>query len=509
MLTRFPPAFVIHPPEDNQVIYGTEPTSFWAPSRPPSRTNDRSPMSRLVDLTANQYSTDTPTNLQEEEAHLQRAITESLNASGVQSPQTMPLPPPPPLPQQTGVTSSGGNSVYFGPANRPDYDPDEWAMVRLKSHGSDPEPALRTRKPGMPVLLRHRDDMTWSKHRIGALLMILHQIPAARNALLQTGEPPAYGYGSKKDWWKGQAILPPGQPEPDGWETEKRPSWSDELHRLMAFLDATDRSYGTADILANTRYERTMDSSDPEKDFFFSFFDLQYSIGTRQNMEVLNSTVEIVGLDDLLHQGGDNFALLDLIVTKDSNPMPETLYEVLDQLFFADLRQAMEDTTTSRMAWILEASDVFTFRFPADDGLPQPIEFPETFYADRYMKVNGAKAQALQKDMLKLFRAIDANMRKESALIRWSNPKTDKVYDRRTITKAAVLRCQGKIRKVKERAFWRQHEQESKEENFYLPEHTGEPSLLPDEANVVAHYEAKIRELEAKVAEIERVMNGM
>ncbi|KAL2262833.1 hypothetical protein VTK26DRAFT_9354 [Humicola hyalothermophila] len=500
------PSFAIHA-EDNPVLYGTEPNSFYAPSRPPSRTNDRSPMSRLTDITANEYTTDAPSNLQEEEAHLQRAITESLSVSGVQSPQAMPLPPPPPLPQQTGVTSNGETSVYFGPANRPDYDPDEWAMVRLKRHGDDPEPAFRTRKPGMPVLLRCREDVAWSKHRIGALLMILHQIPAARNALLQTGVPPAYGYGNKSDWWKGQAILPPARSEPDGWETESSPAWSDELHRLIAFLDGTERSYGTADILARTRYERTMESSDPEKDFFCSFYDLQYSIGTRENMEVLTSTVEILGLEDLSHQGGDHFNFLDLMVSKDASPMPETLYQVLDSLFFADLQQAMEDTSIARMAWIIQASDVLTFRFQGDDGLPRPIEIPETFYADRYMSTNGTRTQKLQKDMLKLYRAIDANMRKESSLIRWVNPKTDKSYDRRVITKTAVHRCQEKIRKIKNRAFWRRHEQESQEEDYYLPEHTGEPSLLPDEASVVEHYETTIRQLEKKVADIERVMN--
>ena len=47
-------------------------------------------MTRLVDATAGEYNTDAPSNRQEEEDHLMRAINESLTASGVQSPPTYP-----------------------------------------------------------------------------------------------------------------------------------------------------------------------------------------------------------------------------------------------------------------------------------------------------------------------------------------------------------------------------------------------------------------------------------
>ena len=384
-------------------------------------------------------------------------------------------------------------------------------MVRLKNHDSDPEPALRVRKEGAPALLRCRGDLEWSKHRIGALLMIFHQIPAARNALLQSGEPPSHGYGNKSDWWKGEPIQLPGQAEPSGWENEGTRPWQDELHRLMALLDATERSYGTADFLARTRYAKTMETSDPEKDFFQSFNDLHANAGTSDILEALFSFVEVVALDDLALQAEDSFGLLDLQVSKDTTPMPETLYDVLDLVFLADPRQVREDPSTARMAWIVGASDVITCRFQGDDGLPKPIEIPETLYIDRYMKSNGPTVQALQRDMMTLYKAFDASFQKEKSLISWVDPQTNRVYDRRAITKSAARRCQDKIRKIKNRAYWRKHEQEpaSEEGEYYLPEHAGEPSFQPDEARVVAHYEAKIRELEEKLAEIERVMSGM
>jgi len=468
-------------------------------------------MSRLVDATAAEFSTVAPSSRQEEEDHLQRAINESLNASGVQSPQTFP-PPPPPLPQQSGViTNNGDSSVHFGPANRPDYDPDEWAMVRLGNQESDPDPSLRARKEGAPVLLRCRFDISWKTHRVGPLLMIYQQIPAVRNAFLQTGETPGHGYGNKSDWWQGQPIPPPGHSETD-WIDDSSLSWSDELHRLIAFLETTERTYGTADVLTRAKHLDTKETGDPEKDFFENFsITQQQAGGSPGQAETLMSSVEIVSFDNYEPQHKEQFGILDLQVSKDADPQPENLYNVLDWLFFVDLRLAREDPGAARIAWITQASEVLTCRFQGDEGLPTPLEIPETFYLDRYMKANAEKVHELQLDMVALLKAYDTSMKKEEELIRWVNPQTNKIYDRRVLIKAGVHRCQEKMRKIRQRAFWRKHEQAAVEGEgeYYLPEHVGEPDLLPDEAQVVAHYEGKICELEAKLVEMERVMNGM
>ncbi|AEO56463.1 hypothetical protein MYCTH_2117078 [Thermothelomyces thermophilus ATCC 42464] len=441
------PSFVIHAP----VIYGTEQNNFYgAPSRPPSRANNKSPISRLVDISSAEYTTDRPSNRQEEEDQLQRAINESLNTSGIQSLHAFP-PPPPPLPQQSGVTThDGASSVQFGPATRQNYDADEWAMVRLGHTERDPDPSLRARKDGAPVFLRCRKWNDWEKHRIGALLMIYQQIPAVRNALLQTGETPRYGYGNKTDWWQGEPILPPQQPVTDGWYDDAIVSWSDEIHRLMAFLELSDRAYGTADVVARARHPDTRDTGDAERDFFENFAESETGEAARENRETLVSSVEIVAFDDASPQGGDCFGLLDL-------------------------------------------------------------QIPETFYLDRYLKSNGKKLQELQMETVALLKAYDANLHKEERLTRWVNPQTNKVYDRRVITKAAVRRCHEAIRRIRYRAYWRKHEQASAdgEGEYYLPEHPGEPDLLPEEAAVVAHYEAKIAELENNLAEIERVMDEL
>jgi hypothetical protein len=492
------------------VIYGTEPNNYYgAPSRPPSRANNRSPMSRIADIATGEYTTATPSNRQEEEDQLQRAINESLTVSGIQTPHAFP-PPPPPTQQQSGViTNHGESSVHFGPANRPDYDPDEWAMVPVKGQENDPDPTLRVRKDKMPVLLRCRKDRDWDQHRVGALLMIFSQIPAVRNVLLESSVVPSYGYGNKSDWWQGGSIYAPGRPNPDGWMDDPAISWSNELHRLIAFLELTERAYGTADNLIRARHPDAQETGDAEKDFFQNFAEFEAGEGNRGKRETLISSVEIVALDDFTHQGGDRFGLLDLQVSKDTHPMHKNLYHVLDWLFFADLRLAREDLGSTRMAWISQASEIFTCRFQKDENLPVPLEVPETFYLDRYLKSNGEKLQELQVEMVALLKAYEANIEKEEELIKWVNRETNKAYDRRVLIKEAVNRYQQKLTRIKRRAFWRTHEQTpfEGEGEYYLQDHAGEPSLLPEESEAVTYYEAKLRELEDRLADIQSFIN--
>jgi len=504
-------AFVIHPP-DNDVIYGTEPGGYYAPSRPPSRANNRSPMSRVVDLTAGDYTTDAPTSRQEEEDHLQRAINESLQTSGMPTPHMMAFPPPPaPHSQQSGITSNNDNPVYFGPANRPDYDPDEWAMVRVKTYGPDPDPALRVRKPGAPVLLRCRDE-GWNKHRLGAMLMVYNQIPAARNLLLRCGGPPGYGLGNKSDWWKGETIFPPGMaPDSNGWGAEPSPNWVDELLRILAFMDSTDRSYGTADMLAKAKHPDVDETGDVEKDFIKSVMVAHNAQGTGKDLEVLVASAEVVSFDNLVPQTDEFFGILDLQLGSPINPVaPRSLYEVFDYIFMVNLRYHMDDPSTGRMAWILNPSEVLTLRFTGDESFPSQLEIPDTFYLDRYLKYNGTQFQRLQLDMMTVLKLLDAYFQEEESLVRWINPKTNRAYDRRAILKAAVRRCQERITKIKNKAFWRQHEEGSstRKEEYYLPDHSGEPQFTEEEAKVVAYYKSKITEFEVELANIESSLNG-
>ncbi|KAJ4168073.1 hypothetical protein NW754_011887 [Fusarium falciforme] len=132
---------------DHDVIQGVTPPpdsyALGAPSRPPSRSNNRSPLGRMVELTAAQVP-GVPNSHAQEEDDVQRALRESAQEAGITLPQ-----------DETGVTEPSASLPYFGPAVRSDYDQNSWAMVPVgpakESSPSDPPPSKR-KGPRVPLL---------------------------------------------------------------------------------------------------------------------------------------------------------------------------------------------------------------------------------------------------------------------------------------------------------------------------------------------------------------------
>ena len=92
-------------------------------------------------------------------------------------------------------------------------------------------------------------------HKVGGLLTIMHEIPRARNILLCIGSAAAT-YGHNNDWWKGEEILSPEAlaklHRGLSWDFAQHKSSTDldeEIHRLLAFLDSTERGYGSISAL--------------------------------------------------------------------------------------------------------------------------------------------------------------------------------------------------------------------------------------------------------------------
>ncbi|KAK0651899.1 hypothetical protein B0T16DRAFT_454314 [Cercophora newfieldiana] len=507
------PSFVVHAPDNSQVIYGSDPGYYghMAPSRPPSRANTRSPIGRLVDMTTSEFEGAAPNNKHEEDALLQQAINESLHSNSPQG-----LPPPPP--QQSGVTPGADTEKYFGPANRGEYKADEWAMVPSKGRNPDPAACARKRASDTPAFLRCREEGWGNNHRIGAILMILHTIPAARNALLRTGVRPDYGYGSSSEWWKGAVILPPDQvalkeslkesQATDVWSSDEvhlYPPWTDELHRLVAFLDNTERSYGTADILAESRFALLEASGDKERDFF-------QELNRDASLEgaVFRTYLDEVSITDSSTTTKESdFAILDSEFPKEHLAMAETLYNIWDMLFYTHTSGSSDDAETTMMATITKPAEVLTFRI-ATHALPTSIEIPETFYLDRYLSGRIEEMKQIQVEQSAIHIAYQKSGELEQRLTQWVDPTNGKSWDRRVLNKAGIKRCQERITQIKNSARWRNHEEareRGEDAEYYLPDHEKDPDMVSEEANVVAHYEAQIRRLEANLTRINQVMS--
>ncbi|KAK0636272.1 hypothetical protein B0T17DRAFT_518645 [Bombardia bombarda] len=553
-----PSAFSIHPPDDN-IIYGTEPhySSYGGPSRPPSRANNRSPISRLVDFSSNnaRYNNDVPSNPDEENAQLQQALSASLNPSGVQSPHILPGPPPlAPLPQESGVinTASGSlNSVHFGPANRPDYDPNEWSLIQVKPLDTDPEPSARMRnKEVEPAFLKCRKYGTSNQHRVGGILMVLHSIPAARNAMLKLGSPPSYGYGSDNEWWKGVEIRPPPGHEDetfvDEWGSKQKiPLWSEELHRLVAFLDDTERSYGTADILADAIIPSFVDL---EQDFFQELANKEAVIGSEDAPatvgEVRAGTFTTVTESwnitsaQVEPKSARGFTHIDLNCSKDASELYTTIYNVLDSVFYHYFKsienQSWEDRFDEIITMVSSPGDVLVLRLKGDDinrGIEKDIEIPETLYLDRYMTNNSAEIVKMTQDTELLINAWRLSHAHEKTL-------TQTPAGKRPLAEMCNLgkkRCDQRISQIKDAARWREYqerkvaatassagatpaevelsesdkqkgEEDINRTEFYLfwKKRKDEPKLLPEEARVVDFYEGKKAQLQKQINDIQQ-----
>ncbi|KAK3328408.1 hypothetical protein B0T19DRAFT_442309 [Cercophora scortea] len=516
------PSFIIEPADssNDNVIWGSEPSNFYgipptrpAPSRPPSRANTKSPMSHLVDLTAgeyrpppNEYGNDAASSAQEED-DIQRAINESLQQSGMQNSQTIPGPPqrPPPSPaQESGVTLA-----HFGPANKSEYDPNEWAMVQVKAEPvEDPEPAARVRSDGSDVFLRSRG--SGRRDRLGSILMVFHSIPAARNALLHLGNPPATGYGSHYEWWKGEPIvLSDEQDEDQRWDQAWKlpPSWAHELHRLVAFLDSTERSYGTADILASIRKPN---SPDPESEFFVN---LKKACLQAQPIDDAGPGPSAVFLAPIrsstIHGIEDQqppVACIPVVDYGSTFHPKSTIYKALDLSVFPE-SSSHEPHIYRTLKAITRPPQVLTVFF--EHPLQERLELSETFYLDRYMERNRADMGDVYFERRVVDNALTNLRSEQNESDEWISPKTGRTCSRTALSNLAIERCRQKIQQIKNRAHWRDHEAArqvpGQDAGFYLPDHAEVANLTAEEAAVVAFYESKLKEAENTVIEVKRI----
>ncbi|GAP84006.2 putative ubiquitin interaction domain-containing protein [Rosellinia necatrix] len=355
-----------------------------APTRPPSRADNRSPLGG-------------PTNAIQEDADLARAIAESAAESGI-------------TPQEVGVVDHETNSKYFGPANRPEYDTAMWAMVPTKAtveaEATDPPASNRIRDIDAPAFLRQT-----KPHRAGSLISIYSKIPLARNFLLACGRP-APTYGHNTEWWKGnpilrQDVLTKIARGEDVWGEETHPDFIEELHRLVAFLDMSERSYASADSLAETK---AIDESfgswmpDIEERLFQALQDIggdspdcgiDRMITTGKIMPVMTSSPRQSEFDGQPEEEENttSFIFLDLVLDYDTYSCVETLYDALDHLLWSSaLSLDYTFPHDAKTAVLLEPAEVLTLRF-GGGGLVKPCQIPAVFYADRYM--NSRKELAL------------------------------------------------------------------------------------------------------------------
>ncbi len=423
-------------------------------------------------------------------------MAESRAMSGIQSPQEM------------GITQGDASLPFFGPATRDEYDPDQWTMVAATRESPEPGPSGRRRTPGAPAFLRCRKT-SWDVHRLGGILTMLHEIPAARNVLLQSGTPAA-NYGSSSQWWKGIAIAQRIRDD-DGWPqapSATEADVSEELHRVMAFLDATERSYGTADVLADLIVANGMSVGNVEN----KFFDMLFDASQDSRYHALWTYVDEVPVVGEEPSRRNHFGLLDFRLMPEQYSRVDTLYGVLDTVLWPDVTDEVDADAEdlNKMAVITAMGDVISLRFEGPDP-PYPIQIPDILYLDRYEECNKKEAVKLQGELRAAHHALWKATTLQDKLTKWVEQPNQRTRDRRDLSKQAIDLHQRELWKVQTEAAWRRHEalKDTPDSfDFTVSEIPALAELNDEEEKAAQHYAAEAAVHEKKIAEIDRKLES-
>lgn len=318
--------------------------------------------------------------------------------------------------QETGVVGQDGkSSPFFGPATRSHYETNDWALTTLTGHTvtetlPDPPASSRTREPGQISFLKP----SLSNDYLPALLTILNAIPLTHNTLLLASDTiPDYGYDS--EWWKGSSIKPAGTPSAESEsEANDQIELIRETQRLMAFLDMTDRSYGSAEALCQLKaladisrigQDEHLDLTSDLGRFLAAWENAATLLDTPVDIpNVLKTTASV---SDQRHK----FWVLPATLGQDSLLKPQSLYDVLDAKMFIEEWPNIDEDVAS----ITDPAKVFILRLKQPDttcdGLD--LDIPATWYADRYLKEN-----------LPATRPIRHDMARSKALVRYLEERT-------------------------------------------------------------------------------------
>ncbi|QPG97190.1 hypothetical protein C2857_005929 [Epichloe festucae Fl1] len=431
-------SFHIESMNNNDAIQGvTPPPEAYgptAPSRPPSRSNTKSPLGRVVDWAGNDVPA-ASTGPSREDEDMQRALRESAQEAGIGL-----------IDQQSGImdASTATSAPAFGPANKPDYDEGSWAMVPGGASETKvpraPAPSLRKRTHGAPAFLVQGIN-TVGNHGLGGMLTVMHEIALARNTLLEIGSPAA-SYGFNSEWWKGQEILPPhvlarlqgGGDIQRGQQDEYKPDAEEEVHRLMAFLDSTQRSYGTVSVLTDLI---PCPSLGPEKQLY-------EFLGPRNEealQPLIHSAVLAPVFGDDLGEEEARFGLLEMEHAREEYAYITTLYESLDHTMWSDAFSHSELHEGSKMAMFKDMGDVLAIKLNGD-GPTESIEIPEKLYLEKYQIYRKDEARRIQAAWCETKNAIARIAKEEMKLYEWRNDWNELVFDRQSMIQRAVNQWQ-------------------------------------------------------------------
>ena len=327
-------------------------------SRPPSRVSNRGTGNNATAQGANRQLS----LKEQEDEQMQKAIDLSMS-------QTLPG-------QESGVTEN--TRPHFGPATRDYHDTKHWTMTVSGSHAQEilvnPDPGNRKREPGGPAFIKPLPGNSY----LPALITILHAIPMAREALLLR-DYLLDDYGNSDEWWDGVQVQAPKivtiDHAPEQLESD---DVIFESQRLMAFLDLTDRAYGSAAVLANL--EGIRNSGGQETGFLDSWHVAAARCSPETVSRSLFESIAYKAVPGFLDESNaEPFRSISLLV--DRTTAGQSLYEAFDDALWAH-----NDIDDPEHSFVEQIADVFTIHVHRQESDLAGLKVPAVWYPDRYMK---------------------------------------------------------------------------------------------------------------------------
>ena len=398
------------------------------------------------------------------------------------------------LRQETGVVGPGGNQV-FGPANRDHYAENQWGMVRAGpvSNGTEIIPDVvfeqRSLKAGEPSMLKPSPDSEYLPN----LLTVCAAIEGARKTLLVRGHVQA-DYGQDKDWWRGHAIARPkivhiaDGSAVDSTEDVQRDELLSEVQRLMAFLTATTRSYGSVGALLDTDIMKRTGVSTTRSNTSMELFIEQWSASAISlalpdeypGALFISTTYSPEGMDT------PRLGLIDTDVT-----LPEGEKKELGQLLDDFLWGTDGDTEN----FVETPAEVLVMRVRQtnkDLGNQLRVEAPAELYIDKYLKSNIAATSGTRRDRARASKRIAKIEEVEKKLQYWKHPRTNGQIDAGIMLKHTLGHFNGQ-NKVNAAKMDRNYVEMEEDETASLPSHYRDVTQQLDQ--IIGNIEDKLQRL--------------
>ena len=283
--------------------------------------------------------------------------------------------------QENGVIT--GKDPQFGPATREHYDTQKWTMTLPRTFAQEiianPDPPDRKRAPGSPAFFKP----SLGADRLPALIKILHSIPMGREALLCRGHTlPDYGYNG--EWWDGVPIDIRKMKVVNRAQEDMVASPDEiiyETQRLIAFLDLTERAYGSVDALAQLPSLKGH-PGDLLPGLYLSTWtaaasdaNVDHSLATVFTTKSATTDSEDREVESHLHH------LFDISIPETGMEPVRTLYDIMDGQFWGD-----DLELNAEYHYLKEAGDILCIQLSCQNEKASctGVKVPSILYLDRY-----------------------------------------------------------------------------------------------------------------------------